>query len=183
MGHNAVMTASRIKHDQTDVSSCKSQHIRRQLIGVFCAKGKNYVAHISLQFCGILVSLDFHSSLFNFSKDCCILVCSYIGPISFCMDQKSQDVSLFNVQMQWALIVGYYPSLHRHLCTFSSAVQFDVSFGGWGGGHFHSQLIWQPNRQLLRRSQAKTKTQAKTIQQDILLLTLGREKSGGYWHL
>ena len=68
----------------------------------------------------------------NFSKDCCILVCSYIGPISFCMDQKSQDVSLFNVQMQWALIVGYYPSLHRNLCTFSSAVHFDVSFEGSG---------------------------------------------------
>ena len=114
-----------VSHNIFDVSS-----------SVFSVPRAKTKLPISLQFCGIPVSLDFHSSLFNFSKDCCILVCSYIGPISFCMDQKSQDVSLFNVQMQWALIVGYYPSLHRHLCTFSSAVQFDVSFEGWGGGHF-----------------------------------------------
>ena len=138
-----------VSHNIFDVSS-----------SVFSVPRAKTKSPISLQFCGILVSLDFHSSLFNISKDCCILVCSYIGPISFCMDQKSQDVSLFNVQMQWALIVGYYPSLHRNLCTFSSAVHFDVSFEGWGTFSFSTYLI-QPNRQLLRRSQAKTNTQAK----------------------
>ena len=66
---------------------------------------------------------------------CCLFL--QLGPISFCMDQRSQefDVSHLNVQMRWVLHVGHYPSLlYRHLCISMCSEKSIFEAGRWVGG-------------------------------------------------
>ena len=98
----------------------------------FCASG-NQVVHPQPTTVELSILREFHNQqLWNsqFSESstavevaqflkgvCCLFL--QLGPISFCMDQRSQefDVSHLNVQMRWVLHVGHYPSLlYRHLC-------------------------------------------------------------------